>query len=191
MGNLLRRGSWAAVIAMLALTPGCAAHDPKPQKPEVLTASKAGGLYLDAVCPVNEAWDSADLELDRLRLALGRGGTNTKEFAAAMKSVSGASATAARQLAPKDQAWPEEVKPHIADVRDTLLADQKQALKVAKLPAKEVAAYEWQGRDDIAASASEARVSLGLPADPELACRQWAEQQKPKKDNKPTKESSD
>ncbi|WP_244304641.1 hypothetical protein [Leucobacter viscericola] len=191
MGNLLRRGSGAVVIVAIALTAGCAAQDPKPQKPEVLTASRAGGVYLDAVCPINEAWDSADYELDRLRLVVGRGGSNSKAFAASMQGVAEASATAAKQLAPKDQAWPEEAKAHIAEVRDTLLADQKQALKVAKLPAKDAVVYTWQDREDIGVAAAEARASLGLPADPELACTQWAEQQKSKKDAKPTKDSSD
>lgn len=190
VGNLLRRGSCAVVIAVTALTAGCAAQDPEPQKPEVLTASLAGGLYLEAVCPVNGAWDRADLELDRLRFLLRRGDADTREFASAMKNVAAASGTAAKQLAPKDRAWPKDAKTHIAEVRNTLLTDQKQALKVAKLSAEDAAEYVWQGSDDIAASAAEARASLGLPADPELACAQWIDQQKAKKDSK-KKDSSD
>lgn len=180
----MRRGSCALVIASVVLTAGCA-QDPEPPKPpEVLTASVAGGLYLDAVCPVNDAWDQVDLELDRLRLGLSRGEADTKEFAVAVKKVAEASEKAAKQLAPKDRAWPEDAKSAVGEVRDTLLADQKQALKVAKLKAKEAVDYVWQGSDDIAKSAAEARVVLGLPADPELACAQWDEQQKVEADEK-------
>jgi hypothetical protein len=191
VGISLRRGLWAVGIAALTLTAGCASQDPEPPKPEPLTASAAGAVYLVAVCPVNEAWDRVDLELDRLRLELRGGGADTRDLALALREMAVASETAAKELALKDRAWPETAKAPIAEVRDTLLADKKQAEKVATLSAKEVASYVWKGSEEIAQSGVDARAALELPADPELACAQWAEQHTSDKDSDKTKEPSD
>lgn len=187
----MRRGSCAVIIAALALTTGCAAQDPEPPQLEQLTASAAGGVYLDAVCPVNTAWDNVDLELDRLRLGLHRGTTDTQDFASALKKMAVASEEAAKFLAPKDYTWPKVAKAPVAEVRETLLADKQQVPKILKLSAKEAVIYEWSGRDRIAQSAADARVALGLPADPELACAQWVEQQNAEKSDSGAKDLSD
>lgn len=187
----MRRALCAVIIAALAVTAGCATQDPEPTRPEPLTASAAGGVYLHAVCPVNAAWDRVDLEVDRLRLALKRGTADTHEFASALKAMAVASEEATKLLAPKDHTWPKAAKAPVSAVRETLLADEKQAPKVAKLSAQEVVVYAWNGSEKIAQSAAEARVALGLPADAELACRQWGEQQKPQKTDSGAKDAND
>jgi hypothetical protein len=130
----------------------------------VLSATTAGGVYLDAVCPVNAAWDEVDVELDRLRIAVARGGDeeiDTSRFADAMERVAEASSDAGKRLDTEQQSWPAQAEPAVESVRETLQADRKQALSVAKLDAEE----------------AEARAALGLPEDPVAACAQWEEQQ--------------
>ena len=169
------RAAPAAVIVLLL--PACAAPEPAP---EVLSASRAGGLYLDAVCPVNAAWDRADAELDRLRIAAARGepgAADAARFADAMRAVARASERAAARLAPEDRAWPEHAADEIAAVRETLRADAEQAAEVAGLPAPEAVSRPWEGGDAAGAAAAEARDALGLPADGEAACGQWAERE--------------
>ncbi len=172
---------------MLLLT-GCGSGDPDPVEPEPLSATRAGGLYLSAVCPVNDAWDAADLELDRLRLALGRGEADTEALAEALRDVADASAEAADELGPKRHSWPESASSAIAAVRASLTADERQALTVSKMSASKIVAYTWQGSDDIATAAADARAALGLPADAETACAQWAEQQASAEAEKPEAE---
>lgn len=169
--------------AGLLLT-GCSAQGSAPAanpEPEVLSASEAGGMYLDAVCPVNEAWDEADVERDRLRLTFSRGEDDTQRFAAAMKNVATASATAAKALDPRvldkaGRAWPKQALDEIADVQRTLESDRTQASKVAELDANEAVDYIWQGSEELGTAASAARSVLGLPEDGESACAQWREQ---------------
>lgn len=163
------------MVALLVTS--CGAGTPTPVEPEELSASKAGGLYLSAVCPVNDEWDRVDLEIDRLRLALGRGDGSPKNAARALVDLADASARSEKALAPKGQAWPTAAEPAIEAVRDTLRADRAQALRVAKLPADELVAYSWQGSAEIATAASDARSALGLPANALDACVQWGEQQ--------------
>lgn len=165
------------VPAVVLLLSGCAVGAPEPSEPEALSASKAGGVYLSAVCPVNDEWDRVDLEIDRLRLALGRGGGSPRDAARALSDLADASARAEKALTPKHQSWPAEAETAIEAVRDTLRADQAQALRIAKLPADELVDYAWQGSDEIATAAVEARSALGLPADAEDACAQWNQQQ--------------
>ena len=172
----------ASATAGLLLA-GCSASappEPAPE-PEVLSASEAGGLYLDAVCPVNAVWDEVDVELDRLRLTVSRGEDDTRRFAAALNELAAASKTAAHNLDPKtlDKAghvWPEGALDQIAAVQQTLVADQKQAATVAKLDAHEIVNYSWKGAETVGTAASEARAALGLPEDGESACTQWQEQ---------------
>lgn len=171
--------SAAIGAALVLLLSGCAqAGEPveEPVEVEVLSATKAGGLYLDAVCPVNEAWGEADVEIDRLRIAQARGETDTEAFAEAMRAVGKASEAAAKQLEPKDRAWPEDATDEIEAVRETLRADAKQADKVAEMKLSEVLAYTWKDSAEIGTTAEAARTALGLPADPIAACSQWAEQ---------------
>ena len=194
MGTLVRRGILAGCVAAAALlVTGCATSAPEPSEPEVLSASKAGGLYLSAVCPVNAEWDRVDLEIDRLRLALGRDEASTRDAARALTDLAKASERSAKLLEPKRQSWPSVAEPAIDAVRETLRADRTQALRVAKLPAVELGGYVWQGGDEIAAAAAEARAALGLPADAEDACAQWSEQQtaseEPSASPKPSEES--
>lgn len=177
MGTTLRRALVAGLAAVTLLLAGCAAGDPEPVEPEPLTATQAGGLYLSAVCPVNTAWDDVDLELDRLRLAVGRGDADPRALARALTDVAEASERATQALDPADAGWPAQAAPAIAEVRDTLRADRSQALRVAKLPAEELAVYEWQGSGEIAEAAATARSALALPADAATACAQWDAQQ--------------
>ncbi|WP_336651284.1 MULTISPECIES: hypothetical protein [unclassified Leucobacter] len=158
---------------------GCASPEPAPA-PEVLSATKAGGVYLDAVCPVNAAWDEADVELDKLRIAVARGGDakiDTTRFAAAMGRVAEVSAEAGQQLDTEQQSWPAAAEAPVAEVRKTLQADRKQAVSVAKLDAVAAVGYVWQGAAESGEAAAAARAALGLPADPEAACAQWQAQQ--------------
>lgn len=164
------------IVAAVATTAGCAPAE--PDAPEPLSVTAAGGVYLDAVCPVNTAWDQVDLEVDRLRLGLQRGETNTKGFVASLKKLEAASEKAAKRLAKNESSWPREAEDAIVAVKDTLLSDTTQAARVAKLSAKQAAAHTWKGSDETAQAAAEARASLGLPADPQLACAQRAEQQR-------------
>lgn len=185
-----RRAGLAGLAAVVLLLTGCGSGDPAPAEPEPepLSATRAGGLYLSAVCPVNDAWDAADLELDRLRLALGRGEADTEALAEALRDVADASAEAADELGPKRQSWPESASSAIAAVRASLTADERQALTVSKMSASKIVAYTWQGSDDIATAAADARAALGLPADAETACAQWAEQQASAEAEKPEAE---
>lgn len=163
-------------LAALALgVTGCAAPD-QPPEPETLTPTRAAVVYLDAVCPVNEAWDEADVELDRLRLAAERGMTaSTSTFAASMIEVAERSASAATALTSGERTWPDAARDPIASVAETLEADEAQAKRVASLPAADVVDYRWEGAEDIGAAAAEARGALQLPADADAACAAWRE----------------
>lgn len=172
------RAAVAAAVALLLLS-GCAgdpAAEEEPE-PEVLSATKAGGLYLSAVCPVNQAWDEFDVEVDRLRIAQARGERDTDAFSEAMLAVGEASERAAKQLEPKDKTWPTGAVDEVEAVRDSLRADAKQAEKVAELPIEKATVYVWKDLAEVGRSAAEAREVLGLPADPVAACAQWGEQQ--------------
>jgi hypothetical protein len=170
----------AAIGALCSALTGCSgeAEAPPEPEPEVLSASQAGGVYLDAVCPVNAAWDEADVELDRLRIAVGRGDEaqiDTRLFADAMGEVADASERAAERLETKQQEWPRGTETAVEAVRDTLESDRKQARKVAKLDAADAVGYAWLGAEESAAAAAGARTALGLPEDPIAACAQWEE----------------
>ncbi|WP_416442697.1 hypothetical protein AB3K78_09490 [Leucobacter sp. HNU] len=110
----------AAAGAVLLVLSGCGRAEPEPKK---LTASEAGTQYLSAVCPVNDAWDRADVELDRLRLVAARGSAATqvdpKPFSSAIGVVGTESARAAEQLGSAGIVWPKAAAPAIAEVRDS------------------------------------------------------------------------
>ena len=173
----MRRALATCGIGLAALAvAGCASSEPEPP-PEPLTASAAGAVYLDAVCPVNAAWDEADVELDRLRLAEARGASpSTDDFAAAMRAVSEQSGEAARVLESEKRVWPTDAQTAVSAVAQTLAADQKQAERVAALRAADAVAYTWAGAADMGRAASDARAALGLPEDADAACAQWAQQ---------------
>ncbi len=176
----------AAAGAVALLLAGCASPEPEPRK---LTASEAGTRYLSAVCPVNQAWDRADVELDRLRLVLARGSTaagkaQTAPFSEAMGEVGAASTRAAEELGSPGIVWPKAAAPTIDAVRASLAADAGQAKRVAKLDAAEAIAYRWDP-GDAAESDTRARAALGLTGEPQAACAQWrAEQQQKQKQAK-------
>lgn len=175
----MRAKTWALPAAALLLLTGCGTGGgDDAQQPEVLSATKAGGLYLSAVCPVNDAWDQLDVEVDRLRIAQTRGEGDTDAFAEAMQAVGTASMRAAKQLEPKDRSWPEQAVDEIEAVRDSLREDAKQSEKVSRLPLTQAATYAWKGAEEAGAAAAAAREVLGLPSDPVAACTQWKEQQK-------------
>ncbi|KKI22437.1 MULTISPECIES: hypothetical protein [unclassified Leucobacter] len=178
----------AAAGAVALLLSGCGSPEPEPQK---LTLSEAGTHYLSAVCPVNGAWDRADVELDRLRLVLARGPASAGKaevapFSEAIGEVGAASTRAAEELGTTAIVWPKAAAPTIDAVRDSLAADAAQAKRVAKLDAAAAIAYRWDP-GDAAASDTRARAALGLTGEPQAACAQWrAEQQK-----KPKSKSSE
>ncbi|PRI10851.1 hypothetical protein B4915_08135 [Leucobacter massiliensis] len=165
-----------AACATLCLTVlGCS--DPEPPPPEVLSVSAAGGAYLDAVCPVNAAWDAADLELDRLRLAAGRGGErlDARPLAEALRGVATASERAAEELDAASRRWPAGTEAAVESVLASLQDDAAQARRVAKLDADELLGYAWQDADVTGEAAAAARAALGLPEDPEAACAEREE----------------
>ncbi|MBL3698361.1 hypothetical protein [Leucobacter luti] len=187
--TLRRRAALGAGVAALLLA-GCSQTPPEPT-PEVLTASTAGAAYLDAVCPVNTAWDLADVELDRLRLAVSRGSADPDDTAAALRHVADESKRAAASLDPKRSTWPAPAREAVAEVRQTLVADRKQALTVAKLDAKRMVAHTWEGAGDAAAAATAAHTALELPTEPDAACTQWAEQRAEAKAEKQRETAAD
>ncbi|WP_140393276.1 hypothetical protein [Leucobacter sp. 7(1)] len=170
-------GAAIGVLMLVGCTP-----EPEPE-PEVLTASEAGGAYLDAVCPVNAAWDIADAELEQLRLALARGAVSdtkladAKPVSDALEEVAAASKIAAGRLDPKSTTWPEDAQAAVDDVRETLQDDREQIGRVMKLPPHKLTGYSWEGAEDTARAAAQAHEALGLPEDADAACAQWAEQQ--------------
>lgn len=168
-------GTAAAAVLLLSSCAGTG----KPE-PQVLTASEAGGQYLAAVCPVNAAWDRADVELDRLRLALSRDPKtpgDPEPFARAIGAVATASTSAEKQLGSTEVVWPKPAAPAVERVRESLAEDAAQAGRVAKLDDAAAVGYRWQPGDAAAADA-QARTAFGLAGDPEAACAQWRTQQK-------------
>ncbi|MBC9943373.1 hypothetical protein ICL81_02355 [Leucobacter sp. cx-328] len=165
----------SAVALSLGLA-GCTKSEPEPQVK--LSVSEAAAEYLDAVCPVNSAWDAADAEIDRLRIAVARGedGIDTRLYADAITKVGEASSTAATQLTSADTVWPGAAGPLVAKVSSSLVADAKSAPGAAKLEAEQVIVYEWPGAERAGAAAATVREALGLPDDAVAACDARAEQ---------------
>lgn len=172
----------AALSMLMVPLSACAADEPEPEK---LSASQAGGVYLDAVCPVNTAWDVVDVELDRLRTQLARGDEDSTAIEEALAQLGDASAAAAEALDATTHEWPREAAGPVESVRETLIADRKQAAALAKRPAADIAEYSWEGGTEAGAAAAEARAALGLPEDPVFACTEWAAQHE-KKSNEET-----
>lgn len=159
-----------AAAAILLLS-GCAGGAPEEPEPEELTVTEAGARYLEAICPVNDTWDAVDLEVDRLRVEVSRGEPgDTDPLAAALKQLERSALAAAKLLDDASVAWPAAAESAVADVRDTLTDDAKQAEKAAKLDGREAVDYSWDGAGDIGAAAAKARAALGLPEDPAAAC---------------------
>lgn len=164
-----------AAFAAAVLLVGCTAP-PEPPKPEVLSASEAGGAYLTAVCTVNKAWDQADAALEQLRIAVSRDEGDPDRVVTALQGVIRANEQAEKKLDAKRVSWPKPARSAVADVRDSLAANRKQAKRVMKLDADELAEYRWSGAEEAGAAAAAAREALGILEDPEAACAQWAEQ---------------
>lgn len=160
-------GFTAAVTALAALS-GCAAPEPEP---EALTITEAGSRYLDAVCPVNAAWDEVDVEVDRLRIAISRGDSvDTAGYVDALAGMELASRAAVETLDDPLVAWPAEAEAAVAEVGDSLRADARHAEEAAELAAAAAVAHRWPDVSNIADAALRARVALGLPEDPAGAC---------------------
>lgn len=164
----------AAAVSVMALFGAGCAPEPDPE-PVVLTTTEAGSVYLDAVCPVNSAWDEADLEIDRLRIAIERGEADTTAFASAMTELSEAHTAAAEALQPEDSTWPSGAQDEVAAVQKSLLGDGEEALEVAELSAEKVTTYSWRGAKQAAATGAAAREVLGITEDPVTACELHAE----------------
>lgn len=149
------------------------APEPAPE-PERLTISQAGARYLNAVCPVNSAWDEVDVEIDRLRIAMARDSADSEVdarlFGEAMHELGAASARAEAELGDESVAWPQGAQHAIAKVRESLTADAEQAETAAAFTAIEASGYSWKGADQLARAAGDARAALDLPEDPEVAC---------------------
>lgn len=156
-----------AIVGALALT-GCTAPEPEPEE---LTVTAAGARYLDAICPVNAAWESVDLEIDRLRLVLSRGEAgDTAAIGAALTELEHASTVASETLSDETVAWPAKAEGGVAEVAETLAADAEQAARAAKLPAADLVDYSWEGAKAIGSAAVTTRAALGLPEDLGSAC---------------------
>lgn len=167
------------VVMLICGLTGCAEEVPEPQK---LTVSEAGAEYLEAVCPVNAAWDDADVALDRLRLEADRvverdsgdvESVDVADFAQRMRAVAKQSAGAAAALTASTTLWPDAAAGSIAEVARTLEDDEDQATRVAKLSAEQALDYRWEGAEDVGSAAASARAALGLPDDADAACAQW------------------
>lgn len=148
------------------------APEPEPE-PVQLSITAAGGAYLDAVCPVNDAWDELDLAVDQLRLALDAGGESTaaeEMLAEALDDLGAASVRAARALEDTDQVWPAGAAQLVTQVAESLRADGAEAARVMKLAPEKAATLSWPGVAESAETATAARAALGLPADSAAAC---------------------
>ncbi|MBC9953057.1 hypothetical protein ICM05_00145 [Leucobacter sp. cx-42] len=166
----------SAVALSLGLA-GCTKSE--PETPQVkLSVSEAAAQYLDAVCPVNSAWDAADSEIDRLRIAVARGEgvVDTRLYADAISQVGEVSGKAATQLTSADVVWPAAAGPLVVKVASSLKADAKTAPTAAKLEAEQAVNYEWPGATQAGTAAAAVREALGLPDDAVAACDARAEQ---------------
>lgn len=164
---------------MLVLTCSLAGCAPEPAPREApqyqLTVTDAGARYLDAVCPVNAAWDAVDVEVDRLRIALARGGeADARPFADAVRALGAASGAAGESLVDPSLEWPSPARGPVAEVGASLAADAEQAQRAAGLDASAAVGYAWEDAAEAAASAKRARTALGLPDDARLACAGWS-----------------
>lgn len=140
-------------------------------EPEALTVSDAATRYLGAVCPVNEAWDALDLEVDRVSLGNERGDSVTLDgFHAALDTVASASAQAEATLADDSVAWPSGATDAIARVRTSLRADVDQVEVARELAASAIPEYAWVGAQEHADDSAAVRAALDLPEDPLAAC---------------------
>lgn len=161
----------AAVGALSVGLVGCAPEPVVTPEPTVLTVSDAGKRYLEAVCPLNEAWNTVDLEVDRVRISIERGeAADLAPFKSAVAAVAKLSTSAEASLGDPTVTWPKSAVRPIADVRETLEADVAQALDVSQLTAAEVATYVWIDADVVASTSAAARAALELPDDPAAAC---------------------
>lgn len=148
------------------LLAGCTAAEPEPEE---LTVTAAGARYLEAVCPVNEAWDAVDVEVERLRIAVARGEAgDTGDLGKLLATLEAQSA--AETLDDPSVAWPGGATPAVESVAKTLADDAEQAGSIAELEAQEAVDYRWDGAATIAETAAAARAALGLPEDPVVAC---------------------
>ena len=184
-----RCGAAATLLISAIVLSGCAGA-PEPE-PEVLSASEAGTAYLDAVCPVNAAWDQADAELERLRVAVTLGDRDVAPLAAALAEVATQSSAGAKRLDPERAVWPSSAATEVEAVRATLVSDQAQAREFAKLDAAAALEYTWEGAAESAEAAAAARAALELPDDPELACAERAKQVEAEREATPPEESAD
>lgn len=153
-------------IGLLGLT-GCSAAP----EPDELTVTAAGARYLDAVCSVNAAWDTVDVEVDRLRISVARGESgDTRAIETALAALGRETDNAMALLDDESVGWPQSAVSAISRVLNTLEADTEQIAAVAELPGRELADYSWSGAENAAASAAAARTALGLPEEAGLAC---------------------
>lgn len=150
------------------LLAGCTAAEPEPEE---LTVTAAGARYLAAVCPVNDAWDAVDVEVDRLRIVVARGETgDTAALGEQLAVLEDKAAVAAETLADPSVAWPGAATAAIESVAKTLVADAEQAGSAAELNAQEAVDHRWGGAATVAETGAAARAALGLPEDPVTAC---------------------
>ena len=156
------------LVGAALLLAGCTAAEPEPEE---LTVTAAGARYLDAVCPVNDAWDAVDVEVDRLRIAVARGEAgDVAALGEPLVELETLSAKAAETLTAESVAWPGSATAAVESVAETLAADAEQAASIGELDGQEVAAYRWKGAATVGETAAAARAALGLPEDPVAAC---------------------
>ena len=169
--------SLVLLTALTAVT-GCAGQaEPEPER---LTVTGAGTVYLEAVCPINAAWDEADAAIDALRIVVAREPADTAAEAsalthaiAALGTVNDETEQAITQLDPATHTWPDIALDPVEDVREQLRLSVEQVDRVRALEATEMAEHQWVAGEssDVAAAA---RASLGLPDTAEVACAEWA-----------------
>lgn len=163
----------AVVVATASLLASCALHADRAgdSEPVRLSASAAGERYLEAVCPLNAAWDAVDLEVDRLRLAKEQSvDADVSFFRDAIGSVAKLSDTARQSLIDDGVVWPQEARDAISRVGASLEADATLARDVEKLTPEDIVTFVWPSAETVADSAAEARAALELPEDPVAAC---------------------
>lgn len=159
---------------------GCAAESTRKaeHRDTLLTVSKAGEKYLAAVCPLNQLWGEAAVEIDALRLTLSRGTPDASRVQVVFGKLSEATDSAIAAFQDPGVRWPKKMQKALPALLASLGKDKEQLTALAASSAKKVANYQWQGKEASAAASAKAREAVGLPADPAVACGAWEEQQR-------------
>lgn len=175
--------SSAALCVIAACLVSCAPEADPPAEPTVLTLTSAAETYLDAVCPLNSAWDRVDTRVDALRQAISAGSPESGALLHAVRSelrhTAQVGERAAAALGAADLKWPAEAEASVGAVIDSLQRDATEIGQVLELSAERTAAYTWADPGTADALAGRVRADLGLPDDPRAACQGRADGREP------------